>query len=106
MDFEINYLSFYVVQVEGKGEAVDKRYKHFQTLDAEEYEDSSLKEFLNGELLKISKRRSRTSCENRTSSDKDRSLYCRRKGTNLIQTLITTYLIASALQKRRKTSKI
>ncbi|MEC3034209.1 DUF3900 domain-containing protein, partial [Bacillus thuringiensis] len=24
MDFEINYLSFYVVQVEGKGEAVDK----------------------------------------------------------------------------------
>ena len=43
MDFEINYLSFYVVQVEGKGEAVDKRYKHFQTLDAEEYEDSSLK---------------------------------------------------------------
>ncbi|MED2516163.1 DUF3900 domain-containing protein, partial [Bacillus thuringiensis] len=27
MDFEINYLSFYVVQVEGKGEAVDKRYK-------------------------------------------------------------------------------
>ncbi|MEX5522423.1 DUF3900 domain-containing protein, partial [Bacillus cereus] len=57
MDFEINYLSFYVVQVEGKGEAVDKRYKHFQTLDAEEYEDSSLKEFLNGELLKISKRK-------------------------------------------------
>ena len=53
MDFEINYLSFYVVQVEGKGEAVDKRYKHFQTLDAEEYEDSSLKEFLNGELLKF-----------------------------------------------------
>ena len=57
MDFEINYLSFYVVQVEGKGETVDKRYKHFQTLDAEEYEDSSLKEFLNGELLKISKRK-------------------------------------------------
>ncbi|KHG59725.1 hypothetical protein OY20_25900 [Bacillus anthracis] len=57
MDFEINYLSFYVVQVEGKGEAVDKRYKHFQTLDAEEYEDSSLKEFLDGELLKISKRK-------------------------------------------------
>lgn len=57
MDFEINFLSFYVVQVEGKGEAVDKRYKHFQTLDAEEYEDSSLKEFLNGELLKISKRK-------------------------------------------------
>ena len=53
MDFEINYLFLYVVQVEGKGEAVDKRYKHFQTLDAEEYEDSSLKEFLNGELLKF-----------------------------------------------------
>ncbi len=30
MDFEINYLSFYVVQVEGKGEAVDKRYKNIK----------------------------------------------------------------------------
>lgn len=57
MDFEINYLSFYVVQVEGKGEQADKRYKHFQTLDAEEYEDSPLKDFLDGELLKISKRK-------------------------------------------------
>ncbi|MDH2882455.1 DUF3900 domain-containing protein, partial [Bacillus cytotoxicus] len=57
MDFEINFLSFYVIQVEGKGEQADKRYKHFQTLDAEEYENSSLKEFLDGELLKISKRK-------------------------------------------------
>ncbi len=67
-----------LIQVEGKGEAVDKRYKHFQTLDAEEYEDSSLKEFLNGELVKNFKAKSRTSCENRTSSDKDWSL-CRRR---------------------------
>ncbi|PEZ03918.1 hypothetical protein CN326_17005, partial [Bacillus sp. AFS018417] len=57
MDFEINFLSFYVVQVDGQGEQADKRYKHFQTLDAQEYEDSSLKDFLDGELLKISKRK-------------------------------------------------
>ncbi|WP_020062079.1 DUF3900 domain-containing protein [Bacillus sp. 123MFChir2] len=57
MDFEINFLSFYVVQVDGQGEQADKRYKHFQTLDAEEYEDSPLKDFLDGELLKISKRK-------------------------------------------------
>ena len=105
MDFEINYLSFYVVQVEGKGEAVDKRYKHFQTLDAEEYEDSSLKEFLNGELLKISKRKVERHAKTEQAPTKI-GRFIVEEGANLIQTLITTYLIASALQKRRKTSKI
>ncbi|MBO9129136.1 DUF3900 domain-containing protein [Bacillus sp. 165] len=57
MDFEINYLSFYVVHIEGKGEQVTKYYKHFQTLDKTEYEESTLKEFLDGELEKISKRK-------------------------------------------------
>ena len=65
MDFEINYLSFYVVQVEGKGEAVDKRYKHFQTLDAEEYEDRLLKRIFEWRIIKNFKEKSRTSCENR-----------------------------------------
>ncbi|WP_416826469.1 DUF3900 domain-containing protein [Ectobacillus polymachus] len=57
MDFQIHYLSFYVVQVEGKGEQTTKYYKHFQTLDHAEYEDSALKTFLDGELMKISKRK-------------------------------------------------
>ncbi|WP_182503071.1 DUF3900 domain-containing protein [Peribacillus huizhouensis] len=57
MDFSIQYLSFYVISVEGKGDQADKRYKHFQTLDEEEYENSSLKDFLDGELMKISKRK-------------------------------------------------
>ncbi|WP_026585233.1 DUF3900 domain-containing protein [Bacillus sp. J33] len=57
MDFEINYLSFYVIQIEGKGENADKFSKHFQTLDTNEYENSALKDFLDGELGKISKRK-------------------------------------------------
>ncbi|PLR83407.1 DUF3900 domain-containing protein [Bacillus sp. V33-4] len=57
MDFEIIYLSFYVIQVEGKGEQTDRRYKHFQTLNHEDYEQSALKIFLDGELAKISKRK-------------------------------------------------
>jgi hypothetical protein len=57
MDFEVQYLSFYVVQVEGKGDQADKRYKHFQTLNEEEYENSSLKDFLDGEFAKIVKRK-------------------------------------------------
>ncbi|MCL6570508.1 MAG: DUF3900 domain-containing protein [Bacillus sp. (in: Bacteria)] len=57
MDFEVQYLSFFVIQVEGKGEQADKRYKHFQTMGEQEYEDSSLKEFLDGEFAKIVKRK-------------------------------------------------
>jgi hypothetical protein len=57
MDFQINYLSFYVVHVEGKGEQTTKYYKHFQTLDEIEYEASPLKDFLDGELAKIVKRK-------------------------------------------------
>jgi FMN-dependent NADH-azoreductase len=57
MEFDIQFLSFYVVQVEGKGDQADKRYKHFQTINAEEYEDSPLKVFLDGEFAKIVKRK-------------------------------------------------
>ncbi|RFU60872.1 DUF3900 domain-containing protein [Peribacillus glennii] len=57
MDFSITFLSFYVIQVEGKGDQADKRYKHFQTLDTEDYENSPLRNFLDGELMKISKRK-------------------------------------------------
>lgn len=57
LDFEITYLSFYVVTVEGKGEQSDKRYKHFQTLDESMYEASALKSFLDGELARIANRK-------------------------------------------------
>lgn len=57
MDFQIHYLSFYVVQVEGNGEQTNKRFKHFQTLDAAEYEENAIKTFLDGELMKIAKRK-------------------------------------------------
>jgi hypothetical protein len=57
MDFEVQYLSFYVVTVDGKGDQADKRYKHFQTLNDGEYENSSLKDFLDGEFAKIVKRK-------------------------------------------------
>lgn len=53
MDFKINFLSFYVIQVDGKDEQADKRYKHFQTLNTEEYEESSIKDFLDGEFKKL-----------------------------------------------------
>lgn len=57
MDFEVQYLSFYVITVDGKGEHADKRYRHFQTLDEIEYDESSLKDFLDGEFAKIMKRK-------------------------------------------------
>lgn len=57
MDFTITYLSFFVVHVEGKGEQANKHYKHFQTLNSETYESSALKDFLDGELTKIVKRK-------------------------------------------------
>ncbi|PFA70743.1 hypothetical protein CN378_00295 [Bacillus sp. AFS015802] len=57
MDFTIQHLSFYLIQVEGKGEEADKRHKHFQTLTGAEYEESPLKSFLDGELTKIVKRK-------------------------------------------------
>lgn len=52
MEFEIRYISFYVIQVDGKDEQANKQYKHFQTLDTEEFETSELKDFLDGELKK------------------------------------------------------
>ncbi|OEH92670.1 DUF3900 domain-containing protein [Bacillus solimangrovi] len=57
MDFEIEYLSFFVVEVNKNKEQTDKSYKHFQTLNSETYENSALKGFLDGELMKISKRK-------------------------------------------------
>ncbi|NQD68300.1 DUF3900 domain-containing protein [Bacillus haikouensis] len=57
MDFTIQHLSFYLIQVDGKGEEADKHFKHFQTLTQSQYEESPLKTFLDGELTKIVKRK-------------------------------------------------
>ncbi|MDQ0175403.1 DUF3900 domain-containing protein [Bacillus chungangensis] len=57
MDFQIRFLSFYVIQVDGKDEQANKHFKHFQTLDTDEYENNALKDFLDGELTKIVKRK-------------------------------------------------
>ncbi|WP_066149358.1 DUF3900 domain-containing protein [Halalkalibacter krulwichiae] len=57
MDFDIQYLSFFVLQVDGQGEQADKAFKHYQTLDQASYEESTLKDFLDGELMKVAKRK-------------------------------------------------
>ncbi|TLS35981.1 DUF3900 domain-containing protein [Pseudalkalibacillus caeni] len=57
MEFNINYLSFYLIQVEGTGEDQNKQFKHFQTLNHADYESSPLKTFLDGEFAKITKRK-------------------------------------------------
>ncbi len=57
MDFRINFLSFFVVQVEGQGEQADKRFNHYQTIDEQLYINSALKDFLDGELMKVVKRK-------------------------------------------------
>lgn len=58
MDFTIRFLSFFVVEIEGKDEQANKRFKHYQTLDQEEFEQSELKDFLDGELKKSSNEKS------------------------------------------------
>lgn len=53
MDFDVLFLSFYVIQeVEGS-----KTIKHYQTMNKEEYAESPLHDFLGGELKKIAKRK-------------------------------------------------
>lgn len=50
MKFNVQFLSFYVIQVEGNEGQGAKSYKHYQTLDEEEYEHSEIKKFLDGSL--------------------------------------------------------
>src|SRR5690606_766858 len=57
MDFDILYLSFNVIQVEGNDDNATKHYKHFQTLYTDEYEQHAIKDFLDVELTKIVKRK-------------------------------------------------
>jgi hypothetical protein len=57
MKFSIQYLSFFVIPTDSGEGAIGKSYKHFQTLTHEEYQDSELKSFLDGEFVRIGKRK-------------------------------------------------
>ncbi|QJC52177.1 DUF3900 domain-containing protein [Paenibacillus albicereus] len=57
MEFDVQYISFFVIQTDGEGTDSGKRFRHFQTMDGEDYEDSPLKDFLSGEFARIVKRK-------------------------------------------------
>ncbi|ANS74584.1 hypothetical protein AWM70_08280 [Paenibacillus yonginensis] len=61
MKFMVQMLSFFVIQGEGQenggGNNANLSYKHFQTLDGEEYIDSEIQRFLSGEFNRIAKRK-------------------------------------------------
>lgn len=59
MDLRMNFLSFFVIQSESEDGTAGsfKAFKHYQTMDGVEYEDSQLKLFLDEELVKIVKRK-------------------------------------------------
>ncbi|GGG79827.1 DUF3900 domain-containing protein [Paenibacillus radicis (ex Gao et al. 2016)] len=57
MDFNMEYLSFFVIVTDGDDSGSSKRYKHYQTLDEDDYEDSEIKKFLDGEFKRIVKRK-------------------------------------------------
>ncbi|WP_135552367.1 DUF3900 domain-containing protein [Paenibacillus cymbidii] len=57
MDFTIQYLSFFVIPTEEREPETAKRYKHYQTLDRDDYEESEIKSFLDGEFARIGKRK-------------------------------------------------
>ncbi|TDF99649.1 DUF3900 domain-containing protein [Paenibacillus piri] len=56
MKFEVEAISFFVIQTDdGEGQS-GKRCKHYQTLDGDDYAESELSSFLGGEFSKIAKR--------------------------------------------------
>lgn len=57
MDFTVQYLSFFVIPTEDREPETGKRYKHYQTLDRDDYEESEIKSFLDGEFARIGKRK-------------------------------------------------
>ncbi|MFH5184517.1 DUF3900 domain-containing protein [Paenibacillus sp. TAB 01] len=57
MKFDVEYISFFVIQVDGEEGQGGKRCKHYQTLDGEDYAESELSTFLGGEFSKIAKRK-------------------------------------------------
>lgn len=57
MQFHVHYLSFFVIRTDAEDADSGKRYKHYQTLDEEEYAQSELKGFLDGEFVRICRRK-------------------------------------------------
>lgn len=57
MDFEIKYLSFFVIEIEGQDEQTTKNFRQYANLDGAMFANSALKPFLDGELMKIAKRK-------------------------------------------------
>ncbi|GGG11527.1 DUF3900 domain-containing protein [Paenibacillus abyssi] len=57
MSFSIQYLSFFVIQTDGDGSQSSKSFKHYQTMDHEDYAESELKSFLDSEFGRINKRK-------------------------------------------------
>jgi hypothetical protein len=54
MNFKVQFVSFFVIQAEGES---SRTYKHYQTLDESDYEESPLQQFLDGEFARIAKRK-------------------------------------------------
>ncbi|MEW9672022.1 DUF3900 domain-containing protein [Ammoniphilus sp. 3BR4] len=57
MDFKVEYLSFFVVKVEGEGDQASQTFRHYQTFDENSYGDSNVKWFLEGEFARTVKRK-------------------------------------------------
>ncbi|MHA6484264.1 DUF3900 domain-containing protein [Paenibacillus sp. strain BS8-2] len=58
MDFRMEFLSFFVILTDGEGEeSSGRRFKHYQTLDGDDYEHSEIKKFLDEEFKRIVKRK-------------------------------------------------
>lgn len=57
MRFDVEWVSFFVIQVDGEDGQGGKRCKHYQTLDGEDYAESELSDFLHGEFAKTAKRK-------------------------------------------------
>lgn len=75
MDFEIRFLSFYVIQVEGKDEQANKQFKHFQTLDTGEFEESEPEGLSRRGTEKNRQTESRPPSAVRAGADENRPFY-------------------------------
>jgi hypothetical protein len=56
MKFAVQFISFFVIRDEG-GDSSAKTYKHYQTLNDSDYEESALQQFLDGEFARIVRRK-------------------------------------------------
>ncbi|MFS1512936.1 DUF3900 domain-containing protein [Chengkuizengella sp. SCS-71B] len=57
MEFIVEYLSFFVIQNEGQENGTSLSFRHYQTLNREEYQQSEIKSFLDEEYIRITKRK-------------------------------------------------